>query len=67
MSDLIARTDPFALLGETERLRAEIERLRALFRELQTIVGHIEGINDERDSVPILIAVRRLVLDAIST
>jgi hypothetical protein len=31
----------------------------AKLHEMDNLLGHIEGINDERDSVPILIEIRR--------
>ncbi len=45
-------------------LRAEVARLRTIFDQLAKIVGYVEGINDERDSVPLLLEVRRIIASA---
>jgi hypothetical protein len=37
---------------------ADEARIRRLVREMDNLISHIEGINDERDSVPILLALR---------
>jgi len=47
-----------ALQSESARQRAALERLRKLF-------AHIEGINDERDAVPILLEARRIIKQSI--
>jgi hypothetical protein len=33
----------------------KMQNLARLIEEMDNLLGHIEGINDERDSVPILI------------
>jgi hypothetical protein len=37
----------------------KMQNLAKLIEEMDNLLGHIEGINDERDSVPILIEIRR--------
>jgi hypothetical protein len=37
----------------------KMQNLAKLSEEMDNLLGHIEGINDERDSVPILIEIRR--------
>jgi hypothetical protein len=36
-----------------------MKRLAKLIEEMDNLLGHIEGINDERDSVPLLLEIRR--------
>jgi len=48
-------------LGEIDALMATNAKLRALFDKLVIAVGHVEGISDERDSVPLLLALREII------
>lgn len=47
--------------GLLDAAEAENANLRVLFTELRNLVGYIESVNDERDSVSLLIEVRRIV------
>ena len=48
-------------MSELAKQAAELKRVRAAFRQLQNIAEYIGGINDERDCVPVLLEMRRII------
>ena len=64
--DWLADCRPMVDRVDCQELEDRIAAALAPLDEVRHLVAHVEGINDERDSVPLLLAMRRAALDELT-